>query len=156
MTNLMRKIVDKYPKSVKFAARRQSVVRTKSNDTLTGLFHQRIRWAGKWRHQTHLVPRALAIFIFGFHVVTTLFIPLVLLDLISLWLAVVLLSAKILGELIFFSFVSPFLQVTWQWGAFVILQFLYSPYVILIALLSNFQGYKWKGRKLKALTISSN
>ena len=153
---LMRKIVDKYPNSVTFAAHCQSVVRTRANYNLLQLFHQRIRWAGKWRHQTHAVPQVLAIFIFCFHVVTTSLLPLVLLDVLSLSLVLLLLLAKAVAELIFLRLATPFLQVRWRWIAFVILQFLYSPYVIIIAVLSNFRGFVWKGRKLKALTVSSN
>ncbi len=153
---LLRKIMDRYPDAVRFAGNSQSVVRTNPNNDIAQLFHQRIRWAGKWRHQTHFVPKALAIFIFCFHLSVLMLLPLALLSAISPLLAVALWCCKVFGELAFLRFSRGFLQVTWRWSAFVILQFLYSPYVIIIALLCNFRGFVWKGRKLNALTVSSN
>jgi cellulose synthase/poly-beta-1,6-N-acetylglucosamine synthase-like glycosyltransferase len=153
---LMRKIMARHLNGVKFAAGTQTVVRTKANDDLISLFHQRIRWAGKWRHQTNALTRLLAIFIFSFHVVTTALVPMVCMNVIPLSLAGLLLLVKGIIELIFLRSATPFLKVTWRWNAFFMLQLLYSPYVIIIAVLSNFSGYVWKGRKVKALTISSN
>ncbi|MEJ7644328.1 MAG: glycosyltransferase [Chryseolinea sp.] len=153
---LMRKIIDRFPNAAKFVAYRSSGVRTKANDDLKQLFHQRIRWAGKWRVQSSLTAKVLAIFIFSFHVSFVLLFPLTFLGVISPFLAAIMWLTKLVGELIFMRLAVQFLEVKWSWKAFGVLQFVYSLYVILIALFCNLRGFVWKGRKLKTLSVSGN
>jgi biofilm PGA synthesis N-glycosyltransferase PgaC len=40
-----------------------------------------------------------------------------------------------------------FLEIKWNWLAFLCLQLIYPLYVLSVGLLATFSGYQWKGRK---------
>jgi hypothetical protein len=66
----------------------------------------------------------------------------------------VLLLIKALFELLFLKKVSLDLGIRWSWISFGILQIIYPGYVVTIGVLSRFNSFMWKGRKLKSLTVS--
>ncbi|HTE31474.1 MAG TPA: hypothetical protein VK666_13930, partial [Chryseolinea sp.] len=70
--------------------------------------------------------------------------------------AAVLYTTKMGAEFFFLRMVIHFLRLRWNWKAFFFLQVVYPFYIVAIAVLCNFRTYHWKGRKLKALTVSSN
>jgi len=153
---LMRKILKQYPEGVRFAADPQTVVSTSPNKDIKHFIHQRIRWAGKWKlHQT-IFSKALALFVFCFQS-AVIFLPLfILLHWINPLEGLLLWFAKVTLEFFFLRRISRFLGVSWSWSAFLLLQFIYPFYVVIIGLVSNFLSFEWKGRKLKSLTVSSN
>lgn len=151
---LMRKIFQLYPRGIQFVSEADAVVETSSVPTLKGFVHQRIRWAGKWRHQVSARSVALAIFIFCFHVSVPLLPVGVFFGWIGLYVAGSLLFLKIFVEAVFLKKIAGFLEVPWQWRAFLVLQIVYSFYVVLIGLISSFSSFEWKGRKLKSFTVN--
>lgn len=150
---LMHKIKAKYPKGIVFAGNPEAVVVTAPSKSLNEFVQQRIRWAGKWKHNLSLTSMLLAFFIFLFQTSTIALPILMLLNQIDPQVGVFLLVAKMLVEYIFLKGVSSFLWIPWRWSAFAILQVLYPFYVVLIGLLSNFLSFSWKGRTLKSLTV---
>lgn len=70
---------------------------------------------------------------------------------ISWKLFFILAGAKIFVESLFLIPVANFLNVRWSWISFLVLQFVYSFYVISIGLVSQFMTSKWKGRKVSIL-----
>ena len=151
---LMRKIQARYPGGVRPAFHRQSVVSTSPNITLNEFLQQRIRWAGKWPHNTSLLSKALAVFIFCFQLSIVLLPLLVATGRVDIKLGAILVLSKASIEFLFLKMVSNFLSLRWNWVAFAILQFVYPLYVVFVGLLSNFNSFDWKGRKLKSLTVS--
>jgi poly-beta-1,6-N-acetyl-D-glucosamine synthase len=150
---LMRKIKVKYPKGIVFAGISEAVVSTAPSLHVQAFIHQRIRWAGKWKHNQSLTSVVLAFFIFVFQLSTIVLPILILSHQIDLRIGAVLLTAKILVEYIFLKELSSFLWIPWRLPAFAILQVLYPFYVVAIGLLSNFLSFSWKGRTLKSLTV---
>lgn len=150
---LMRKIKAKYPKGIMFAGTAEAVVSTSSCGSLTEFIQQRIRWAGKWKHNRSWTSIMLAFFIFLFQTSTIALPILMLFHQIDLELGAVMLIAKILVEYIFLKEVSSFLGIPWRLSVFAILLVLYPFYVVAIGLLSNFLPFSWKGRKLKSFTV---
>jgi hypothetical protein len=65
-----------------------------------------------------------------------------------------LVLTKAILELLFLKNVARHLSLKWSWVSFFILQLIYPGYVVTIGLLSNFNSFEWKGRKLKSLTVS--
>jgi hypothetical protein len=151
---LMQKIFKRYPQGIKFANTSEAVVTTSAMGSIRQLLYQRIRWAGKWKHNTSVLNITLAIFIFCFQS-SVILLPIAM---IAGWVdpkpGIALLIAKTFTELIFLKRISTLLQVPWNWTAFALLQFVYPMYVVLIGIIANFSSFEWKGRKLNSLTVS--
>jgi poly-beta-1,6-N-acetyl-D-glucosamine synthase len=152
---LMRKIFLTYPTGISFAKGADTVVATRAADTLKQFFHQRIRWAGKWRHNPSLPTQLLALSIFTFHTSVILLLLGALRGWVDLSMALALLIIKAIAECFFLKYVARYLDVKWNWAAFTVLQVMYPFYVVGTAFVSNFSSYEWKGRKLKSFTVSS-
>ncbi len=63
---LMRKIFQLYPDGIQFVSDSDAVVYTPASPELKEFVHQRVRWAGKWKHDLSSWNAVLAIFIFCF------------------------------------------------------------------------------------------
>jgi biofilm PGA synthesis N-glycosyltransferase PgaC len=151
---LMRKVFQRYPNGIRFISDPNAIVKTSASASLKELVHQRIRWAGKWRHNLSFRNAALAIFIFYFQF-SVIVLPIAAwmgwIDpgiALSLWLAKVLIEWTLLKK------VADYLDVYWRWTAFFVLQLVYPFYAVLIGLISTFSAFEWKGRKLKSVTLS--
>jgi poly-beta-1,6-N-acetyl-D-glucosamine synthase len=142
---LMRKIYNRYPEGIRFAGTPTAVVETGAQRDVRSFFQQRLRWASKWRYSSSGFSVLLAIFIMGSQL-ASLACVISLLTHVS-YLALALLLAKVFVESIFLIGVCRFLNVRWNWTAFVVLQLIYPLYVIGIGIASNFLPYSWKNRK---------
>ncbi|HEX6893330.1 MAG TPA: glycosyltransferase [Chryseolinea sp.] len=152
---LMRKILALYPTGIKPVFHRQSVVSTVPNSTFKEFFQQRIRWAGKWSYNNSLLSRTLALFVVCFQLITLLLPLFVTTGWMDPETCVILVLLKVSFEFLFLERLTKFLSLRWNWLSFAIIQVLYPVYVIVIGVLSNFNSFEWKGRKLKSLTISN-
>lgn len=151
---LMRKVLTLYPEGIVASTAEQSVVTTLPNRTLNEIFQQRIRWAGKWTANTSVVSSLLALFVFCFQLTTVLLPVFLSMKWINVQLFLMLLLTKACLEFVFLKKVSLNLGIRWSWISFAILQVIYPPYVLVIGLLSRFNSFIWKGRRLKSLTLS--
>lgn len=151
---LMHKIFHKYPEGIQFVYDRQAVVQT-SAVSFKGFMRQRVRWAGKWRHNLSVWNVMLAVFIFIFHV-SVIALPLAM---YAGWINVVaglsLLIFKAAVEGVFLKKIAVFFNVPWNWGVFLLLQTVYSFYAVSIGAVSTFIPIEWKGRNLKSLALSA-
>ena len=151
---LMRRVLTAYPNGIQPSSVRQSVVITLPNRTYKEFIQQRIRWAGKWTTNHSFVRGMLAVFIFCFQL-TTVLLPLFLaVKWIDVQTSLFLLLAKASLELLFLKNVARYLGLKWSWFSFFMLQLIYPGYVVFIGLLSRFNSFEWKGRKLKSLMVS--
>jgi len=146
---LMRKIHHKFSKSIHFLRGSDSVVYTKPQSTLQSFLHQRVRWAGKWRHNQSISTKLLAAFVFMFHVSVILFAALFLAGWVPLRTFFLLMGCKLVLEFLFLNQVCQFLKIKWRWTSFLTLQFVYPVYVFWIALLAQRKSFVWKGRNVK-------
>ncbi len=151
---LMRKIFHAYPRGIRFASSRDVVVTTSPSSGILQFFHQRIRWAGKWRHSLSIRSGLLAVFIFFFHM-SAILLPLAVgLGIVQPIVGASLLILKGIVEYAFLKKIAVFLIVPWNWTIFIILEIAYPLYAVIIGLTSLFLSYEWKGRKLKSISIS--
>ena len=146
---LLRKLSNRFPGRIRFSPYRDGVVCTRSQKTFEQFMDQRKRWAGKWRSHTSTDSAVLAVLIFIFHFFLTLSMLWVLKS-GNLFLLAGYLMLRSLPELIFLRNVMQFLNMRWRWSAFIVLQVIYSPYVVAFGLLAQGRTYYWKGR-----TVSS-
>jgi cellulose synthase/poly-beta-1,6-N-acetylglucosamine synthase-like glycosyltransferase len=148
---LMHKIQKRYPRSVHFLNHPFGVVTTAARSSVEGFFHQRIRWASKWRYNSFLLPKVLAVVIFFIQLCFLINWVLVFVN-VDIQ-ALFILSIKVILEAAFLLQVCRFLQARWNWLAFFGLQFLYPLYVITIAAGSFFIPFQWKNRIFKPRSI---
>jgi cellulose synthase/poly-beta-1,6-N-acetylglucosamine synthase-like glycosyltransferase len=144
---LLKKIRARYPGGIVFNADLKSVVISTPVKSISELIHQRVRWAGKWRNEFG-ISSWLAMFIFVVHL-TFLSLPLLAMAwVVSLGTVSILVLIKLFLELIFLKHISNWMKAPVNVHAFVVLQFLYPPYVVFFALISNGLKPTWKGRKI--------
>ncbi len=142
---LMRKIVNRYPGSVRLLNSPDSVVITRPQPSLHDFFQQRLRWASKWRSNPSLIPKLLAVFIF-----LTQASWIILLAALQyrhpILVGVALL--KIASDLIFIMPVFKVMKIRFRVLPFLGLQFLYPFYVVFVGLFAPWTSYQWKDRKI--------
>jgi poly-beta-1,6-N-acetyl-D-glucosamine synthase len=140
---LMRKIFNRYPHGIRFLNFYEGVVSSRPQKTLNDFFHQRVRWAGKWKHNADLVTQGLAVLIFLSHFS---FAGLLLLNLKEPDASIAPVFGKVFLEGVFFYWIGRFLDRGFDIIAFLVWQFLYPIYVTIIGLSSLTRGYAWKSR----------
>lgn len=145
---LLRKIAGNLPGSVAFAGNQNAIVRTTAHSSLRDLISQRVRWAGKWRFHDFLT-NSIALFVVLLHCVFIASVVSLFSANDGLWILSVCIFTKILLESVFLFPVAGFLDVRWRWHHFLLMQFLYPPYVVVVTLLSLTAGFEWKGRRMK-------
>jgi poly-beta-1,6-N-acetyl-D-glucosamine synthase len=144
---LMRKIHSNAPGSVRFMADAKSIVKTIPQKTVKGFFYQRLRWAGKWKFNSSLLSRLLAVFVVLVQLaaIVSLFKAIETGD--PLWIILLALKGFIeVGLLVLFC---RFLRIRFNSLAFTILFIVYPFYILYVAIVSSFGGYEWKGRFYK-------
>jgi len=146
---LMRKIIARYPQSLVFAGSRQAIVTTDPQPTTKAFVHQRLRWAGKWKHNTSLSTKLLAIYIL---LVQLAFItlPIFVIAGAAQPIMLVILLWRLIVEAGYLYAITRFLGLPFRLTAFVTLQLIYPVYVTSIGLLSWIMPYEWKGRPAKS------
>jgi hypothetical protein len=144
---LMRKVLKQFRGGVIFSADVNTVVTTLPKDSLKDFVQQRIRWAGKWNIQPSFSTVAMALLVFFFQFFFMSIPVLYFKHWVSLELGLILVAAKFLIEFLFLSNVANYLQTSWNWLAFILLQLIYPLYAVVVGLMSNFSPFVWKGRK---------
>lgn len=122
---------------------RGSLLKTKAPGSFAQFANQRLRWASKWGAIKGLSQRLFPVALWVYHFLhMSLFLALSLKGYLQIVLITLLIKAllemKMLNDVARnFSHSINFLYV-------LILQFLYSPYVVIFGLLSQFAAYRWK------------
>lgn len=143
---LMRKIHKYFPRGIIFQNDISALVSSRTAESLTEFFRQRIRWAGKWRHNENLLARFLAVAVFGLQVLTII----LLVNLIaspSIWHLVLLF--RFIPEYILLKTFAKSVSVVLPLKDYLTIALLYPFYVIITALMSIFYSPEWKGRVIK-------
>lgn len=153
---LMQKIRRAFPRGIRFCAEAGSIVTTAPVPTLAGFVHQRIRWAGKWRSGSDTTTKLLAVFVFGFHLLVILLPWIAMARGIRLRTVLTCLLVKAVAEAIFLRRLHFLLPAGWSWLLFFILQGIYSGYVVMIGIWSQFCSFNWKGRSVKPVAVGSH
>lgn len=141
---LLKKIHQTFPEGVAFNNDEHAVVETEAQPTVAAFVQQRLRWASKWKHNSSWSSKLVAVIVFLFQVgILSLLVAVILYPNRPLQLIVL---SKFAIDGIFLWRVSSFLKSKFSLLPFLILEFIYPIYVIIIALLSQLVRYRWKGR----------
>lgn len=140
---LMRKIFQRYPAGIRFLNYYEAVVSTGAQRDIGHFLQQRLRWAGKWKHNNDAVARLVAVFILASQLS---FLGLVIMNLFSPNISMTTLVMKIFLEGVFVYWVGRFLDHRINVFTFIVLQITYPVYVLFVGVYSLMAPYRWKGR----------
>lgn len=152
---LMFRMRKKFGNQIRFVAIDQAVVTTAPCVSLKEFIHQRVRWAGKWRHYQSPSVALLALFIFCIHLMVISLPVAVVFGLIDPFVAAGLIGGKLLLEWLLLASVARFTGTPWHYSAFLLLQVIYPIYAVCIGIASTFMSFEWKGRRMKTVAIPS-
>lgn len=141
---LLRKILDRWPEGVRFVTDNASVIRTLPQRSVDDFIHQRLRWAGKWRHNSSYFTLLVAMIVLAIQVCSIIFYFNFFRTMEFKWLVFAMI--RFCSEAYILQKFCYFLRVRWHWPAFVTLFLIYPFYVTYVAISSNFLSYSWKGR----------
>ncbi|GAB2538108.1 glycosyltransferase family 2 protein [Spirosoma aerophilum] len=145
---LMHKIAARYPQGVQFLKSSSAIVHTNPHRSWQGFFHQRKRWASKWRAYDNYLPSLLAVFIFLSNAVPILAVLSWLIGNLNGKAALIVIGLKLLPEFLFLRQILVFLQKKSSVSVIPLTQFLYPFYVLFFGIVAQGKGYRWKGRDL--------
>src|SRR5690606_26349746 len=111
---LMFRMREKFGNQIRFVAEESAVVTTKACVSVKEFIHQRIRWAGKWRHYQPLSVSVLAVFILCIHLMIIGLPAALIFGWTDPYLAAGLISGKVLLEWILLSSVARFIGTQWN------------------------------------------
>lgn len=146
---LLQKIYQRYPNDVFFNASTEGVVYTSAIKEFRTFVNQRRRWSGKWKSHKSWSVKMLAVGIFVFHLVMIVSFLAVLAGGLSplVYLSGFMFKATI--EYIYLKrILNNFVKIV-HFKEFLILQSIYSIYVLVFGVMANFGTFDWKGRKYK-------
>lgn len=146
---LLQKIYGRYPKAVYFNSSKKGLVYTKPAKNLNTFINQRRRWGGKWKLHKSASVQILALAVFLFH---SLFIGCLIATLNGAFEPYAFATGFLVKASVEFIFLKKILdrfEKPTFLKQFVVLQCLYSFYVIVFGILVNFGSFNWKGRKYK-------
>lgn len=132
---------------VRFLKDKKAIVRTSPQKTAAAFFHQRKRWASKWKNHANPTTIAAAVFIFLFHAAFLISLFLTIAGIYPAPVLIVQWAIKIFFELTFLRKVYRFLDQRLSFVAFSTLEMAYSFYTVFFGIAANFGGFTWKGRK---------
>lgn len=152
---LLQKLKARYPGRIFFLKCAEAVVRTKPQPDLRSFYHQRKRWAGKWKLHKNPLTALLALFIFTFHLMLLLGAGMALAGRLDFRLMAALLLAKAVAELLLIFPVLRLMHKKLSMLNFLLLQLIYSAYAVFFGIVANFGGYRWKSRSYSHKTKPS-
>jgi poly-beta-1,6-N-acetyl-D-glucosamine synthase len=145
---LMHKISRAFSDSVSFAKHEKAVVFTHPHSGLKSFFYQRKRWASKWAFYSNPGAIQLAVSVFIFHLIWVLAFALFLVGQLESDMFLAALVLRIFSNALFIQEVLGLFGQRFKWTYHIFLELIYSFYVVLFGIGSNFGHYEWKGRKL--------
>lgn len=143
---LLRKIYQRYPDGIRYLNYYEAAVTTLPQPDLKSFVYQRMRWAGKWRHNSDPVARGMAAFVLFAQIS---FLTLLVSNLNQPNATLVLVALKIFLEGVLLAWMSRFLERKFNGWSFLLMQLFYPVYVLVIGLGSTFLPYHWKGRRYR-------
>lgn len=144
---LQLKIKNRFPEGIKYLKSSNAIVDTVPQETWTGFFQQRIRWASKTGKYKDKYMTWMLLLVYLFNCLVFLLAILGLFDHRFWGILWPLLFSKILIELFFLWPVAKFYAATKQLFIFPLLQPLHIIYIIAAGFLSRVGKFEWKARK---------
>ncbi|GAB3937840.1 glycosyltransferase [Larkinella terrae] len=146
---LMHKVAIRFPNSVKFLKSPDAIVHTAPQPTLKSFYHQRKRWASKWRAYESILPSLLAVFIFASNIALPVAVLSYFFSSLTAYQLIGILALKAVPEWLFLGSVLTFLKKERVISWIPVTQLIYPFYVVFFGLAAQQKGFQWKGRALR-------
>ncbi|PIB36151.1 hypothetical protein BFP72_12475 [Reichenbachiella sp. 5M10] len=141
---LLRKVSTRYPGQVVFVTDEKAIVVTEAPQSWEAFYHQRKRWASKWKHHRDPISLVLPIVVFvlyiGWVVGSIFLIPDHLYWVIGVW------GVKCLADALFLFRCVALTRSGFSVIPFFLLQIIYPFYVVFFGIASNFGQFRWRNR----------
>lgn len=147
--HLLQKIQKVFPQSICYQSAKEAVVKTHYPENLRVFWQQRKRWASKWKRKASINTVLGAVAVFLLHASWLFAIIFTCIGGMPWNILGLIFGLKALAEGVFLYRVLRSLTKPWQPMVFILLQILYSLYVVVFGIVANFGVYYWKGRKIK-------
>jgi len=144
---LLQKVFRRYPSRIAFIKNPQAIVQTTAQPDLISFYHQRKRWAGKWKLHKKASTALLALFIFGFHALLLITGLMALQGAFPGLVFFSLILGKASVEFLLLRAVLRQMDKKLHVPNFMLLQLIYSAYAVFFGIVANFGSYKWKARR---------
>ncbi len=144
---LLQKAVSVAPKKVGFLMDKESIVATKTVDTWSELFQQRIRWASKSTGYSSFYGKLLALVVFGGNLTWILSFLLWLTSVLDQNIFMLFVALKFLIDFILLFKTANFFESKLQYV--LASSLLYPFFSVSVAMYSLFGKYNWKGRNFR-------
>jgi cellulose synthase/poly-beta-1,6-N-acetylglucosamine synthase-like glycosyltransferase len=150
---LLKKMNAAYPESIFF--QKKTVVETLAPNSVNDFYRQRRRWTAKWSASSSLLDALPALGVWGFHLlfITSIFYSLFTAQFHYLLPVLIL---KLIAEGVFIYRILKSQSQRFSISIFILLQLIYSFYVVIFGLLANFGRYNWKEREYSSYERSRN
>ncbi|NRD21862.1 glycosyltransferase [Winogradskyella litoriviva] len=146
---LLEKFIKTNAKKVRYLKSKQAIVSTNPAENLELLINQRLRWASKTSKLNNWLTKLIGLIVVLANLVCIAFIPLVLLNFVTLKIAISLFIIKFSIDFLLLFKSSRFFKQESFLFSFIISSALYPIFNIGIFFLSFFKSYRWKGRTSK-------
>ncbi len=146
---LMHKIAERYPGTIHFLKDARAIVRTTPHSSWQDFFHQRKRWASKWKHYQNPAVTALAVYIYLCNTALIAALVLGIYGLLPWWHILIVFLIKWLPEWLFIGTVLAFLKKSYSVFYVILVQVFYPFYVTFFGIVAQQPSYSWKGRELQ-------
>lgn len=140
---LMNAFAKNKPDALAYNWSKQALVETYGPESIGGFISQRLRWASKWKNSETKAQWLFPALIWAYHLFHT--IGTIALFLIPGWMFVLpAILIKGLSEYVLLKWTASRFDHRLPILPFLFMQVIYSPYVVLFGLLSQFANQKWK------------
>ncbi len=136
-----------YPGATYYNKRSDSLVITKPPHSMTALYHQRRRWAGKWKAHKSIWPKALALVVVAGNLGFAASLVAFIITKSFFWILPI--GVKLLTEFALCARVSKNFGLRGIKRYILLMEIIYPFYAIFFGIASNFGKYRWKGREYK-------
>ncbi len=143
---LMHKIFALDGEGVRFLKNPEAIVRTNPPASLREFIQQRRRWAGKWGQYKNKGASKLAASIFVYHFLWILSLTFLIFGQAQTDIILAAFVLRIFTNWLFLKDITEFFGHRIKFFNFLLLELIYSFYVVFFGLLANFGKYEWKGR----------
>lgn len=146
---LLEKFLKQDAKKVNYLKSKHTIVRTNPAKNLEHLIQQRLRWASKTSNYKGWFSKVIGLIVLLGNLVCLVFMPLVLINLLSLKIAVTLLIIKFSIDFLLLFKTARFFKQDHLLLSYVFSSIIYPVFSVYIGFLSFFKSYDWKGRTFK-------
>mgnify|MGYP006192432181 FL=1 len=145
---LLHKMASHFPEKFFFIKNQDAIVETAAHQNWASFYHQRKRWASKWKQYQSLLPTVLAIFVFWVNVSSIYLLINGLLY--GFWgIGSLFLGSRWILEGIFLTFILQFLKKKRAILFIPLVQVIYPFYVLFFGIIAQKKSsYIWKDRSL--------